>query len=206
MRRLALILAALICAAGSLVPAEAAVYGGESLVAAAGVRVRGTDEVLYQVEVQVARHDLQGAKVDYVLRFRLATCGEAGCDGPWYPLPVDPKDVVFTDDTASVRGTFGSSAFVVQWKARRAKKGLDPMTASPAADNDSGTVVASVHRDVRSAPAVVHLPGGLSCKTAASTIANQVGVVVTQDEDSEAVPSQLPKGFWKTATRKPKCF
>lgn len=205
MRRLLLLLVALVTCASALVPAQAAAYAGESLVAAAGVRVRGTDGVMYQVEVQVSRHDLQGVQSEHVLRFRLATCGEPGCFGSWYPLEVDPADVVFTADTASVRGVFAGSAFDVSWKARRAKKDFSPTTASPGADDDGGGVVVTAHKDIRSAPAVVRLPG-LACKTAASTMANQVGVVVTQDEAGDPPPSRLPAGFFKTAKRTPRCF
>lgn len=193
------------CTAGTLVPARAAVYAGESLVAAAAVRVRGTDGEMYQVEVQVARHDLRGAKVDHVLRFRLAVCETEGCFGPWYPIPVKAADVVFTADTAFVRGVFAGSPFTVEWKARRAKKELNPMAPAPAVDNAGGAVVVTTHRDVRSAPALIRLPG-LPCKTPTSTIANQVGAIATVEDESEPPPSRLPAGFFRTAKRTPRCF
>ncbi|HVF21265.1 MAG TPA: hypothetical protein VNA14_13645 [Mycobacteriales bacterium] len=205
MRRLLLLLTALAACAGLLVPAQAAVYAGETLVAAAAVRIRGTDGNLYQVEVQVRRHDLQGQKVDHTLRFRLAVCGDPGCFGPWYPLEVDPADVVFTDKAASVRSVFAGSPFEVQWTARRAKKDFAPTAPAPDAGVDDGNVVASAHKDIRSAPAVVRLPG-LACKTAASTMTNETGVVITQDEAAETPPRKLPSGFFPTPKRKPRCF
>ena len=205
MRRLLLPLALAAACAGVLVPADAAVYAGESLVAAAGVRVRGTDGVLYQVEVQVAQHETPGGPPEHLLRVRLATCDDSGCTGPWYPVEVQASDVVFTADGASVRGVFAGSPFDVQWKARRAKKDLDPLTASPAADVTDGNLYVSAHKDIRSAPAVVHLPG-LFCKTAASTMSNQVGAVVTRDAAGDPQPPKLPSGFFPTARRKPRCF
>lgn len=204
-RRLSLLLAAACFAVPSLVPAQAAVYAGESLIAAAAAMVRGTDGNLYQVEVHVARHDLRGAKVDHTLRFRLAICDDPGCFGSWYPLKVDPAGIVFTAGTASVRGVFAGAPFTVQWTARRPRKDLDPATAKPAAGEDNGVVAATAHKDTRSAPAVIRLVG-LACKSAASTMTNQVGVVVTQEEVAEAPPSRLPSGFFPTTNRKPRCF
>ena len=204
-RRLLLLVVALVLGAGSLVPAQGAVYAGESLIAAAAVLIRGTDGHQYMVEVQVARHELDGVQVDHVLRVRLAVCNENGCFGPWYPLEANPADIVFTPEGASVRGVFAGSPFSVQWKARRAKKDLDPTTASPDADTRDGTTTVTAHKDIRSAPAVVHLPG-LACKTASSTMVNQVGVVVTQDESSDAEPRKLPAGFFPGKRSKPRCF
>ena len=180
-------------------------YAGESLAAAAGVRVRGTDGVLYQVEVQVAQHEVPGGAPEHLLRVRLATCDDSGCTGPWYPLEVKASDVEFTAETASVRGVFAGSPFDVKWQARRAKKDLDPLTASPAADVTDGDLFVSVHKDIRSAPAVVHLPG-LFCKTAASTMSNQLGAVVTRDDAAESAPAKLPSGFFPSSRRKPRCF
>ncbi len=192
--------------AGFVVPAGAASYVGESLVAQAAVRVRGTDGELYQVEVQVSRHDLEGVKVDHVLRIRLATCGENGCFGPFYATDVSPSAVTFTDDTAAVKATFAGATFDVSWQARRTKKEFDPAKSDPKATQDSGAAVATVHRDIRSAPAVVRFVG-LVCKTASSSITNQVGLVMTTDDrDEQDAPASLPKGFFKTATRKPRCF
>ena len=205
MRRLLLLLVLLASCAGLLVPAQAAVYAGESLVAAAAVRVRGTDGVLYQVEVQVAQHEVPNGAPEHLLRARLAICNENGCFGSWYPLEVKASDVQFTAETASVRGVFAGSPFDVQWKARRAKKELDPLTSTPDAEIEEGNLFVSAHKDVRSAPAVVHLPG-LFCKTAASTMSNQYGAVVTRDQAGEQQPAKLPSGFFPTSRRKPRCF
>ncbi|HVE62839.1 MAG TPA: hypothetical protein VNB94_03420 [Mycobacteriales bacterium] len=206
MPRRLVVAAAALAVAGLVSPAGAAAYAGESLVAQAAVRVRGTDGEQYQVEVQVARHDLEGAKVDHVLRIRLATCGEHGCFGPFYAADVSPSAVTFTDNTAAVKATFAGAQFDVTWQARRAKKAFDPTKSEPKADQGSGAVVVTAHRDVRSAPAVVRFVG-LVCKTPSSSITNQVGAVVTQDDrDEQDAPAKLPKGFFKTATRKPRCF
>lgn len=207
MRRAVLALA-LVAGPATLVPTARAadVYAGESQVAHAGFRVRGTDGVLYQVEVQVAKHALADVRVDHVLRFRLATCGEHGCSGPWYSADVAPGQVSFTPEGVTLRATFARTVFDVTWKARRPKRELDPTKPAPDAGMESGAVVVTAHRDTRSSPAVIRF-AGLSCPTAASSIVNQTGVVVTQgDQDEQRHPDRLPKGFYPTARRKPRCF
>lgn len=207
MRRRLLVLALLAGLTTLVPPARAAdVYAGESQVAHAGFRVRGTDGVLYQVEIQVAQHSTATAQVDHVLRFRLATCNEHGCFGPWYAGSVDPADVSFKPEGATLRATFAGTSFDVVWKARRAKKELDPTSPAPGGGIEDGAVVVTAHRDTRSAPAVIRFLT-LACKTAASAVVNQTGVIVTQgDEDEETQPEALPKGFHPTARRKPRCF
>jgi len=206
MRRRLVTLVAATAIAGFVMPAGAATYVGESLVAQAAVRVRGTDGVLYQVEVQVSRHDLEGTKVDHVLRVRLATCNEDGCFGPFYATDVDPTAITFADDSAALKATFAGAAFDVTWQARRAKKEFDPAKSDPKTSQENDSVVVTLHRDIRSAPAVVRFVG-LTCKTASSSITNQVGSVTTEDDrDAQDAPAKLPKGFFKTPTRNPRCF
>ncbi|HVE98738.1 MAG TPA: hypothetical protein VNA12_06115 [Mycobacteriales bacterium] len=187
-------------------PAKAAVYAGESQIAHAAARVRGTDGELYQLEVQMWLHDVSYARKDDGLRVRLAKCNEDGCFGPWYAVPVEPADVSFQPEGASLRATFAGVRFDVRWTARRAKKELDPTKPAPTAGLEDGAVVVAAHRDTRSAPAVIRFLS-LACKTAASAIVNQTGVIVTAgDEDKPNQPADLPKGFYPTARRKPRCF
>jgi hypothetical protein len=202
MRRLVLVPAIVAGCAFGMLPAPAAPYVGESSVASAASIIRGTDGVLYQIQVIVAQHDAAGLQSDYELRIGIGTCGEGGCFGPTYAVPVAAKDVKFTGMTASVTTKFGGAPVTVTWKARKAK--AEPGLPDPAAGDDNGTVAATVYRQDRSAPAVVTV-AGLRCGTRTSHLTNQTGARITIDDGTSSPPSKLPKGFFKTSRRVPRC-
>jgi hypothetical protein len=204
-RRLVLVPALVAGCALGMAPAPASPYAGESSRANSSTLIRGTDGNIWQVEVVVAKHELEGVKTDYELRVRLAgPCGEHGCTGPWYALEVAAKDVKFTGTTASVRTRFGGAPVVVSWKARRAPAAAG--TPEPEAGEDDGTVTATIYRQDRSAPAQVTI-AGLTCGTRSSHLTNQTGaILVVPGDDGGSPPAKLPKGFYRTSTRTPRCL
>ena len=204
MRRLALV-AALVAACAFGLPAQAAPtpYAGESSLAAASMLIRGTDSEIWQFEVMVAQHDLEGAKSDYELRIRVAYCDEKGCNGPTYTVPVEAKSVRFTGNTAWLSTTFADATVLVTWTARKGR--AEPGVPEPDVEKDGGSVEATTHRQDRSAPALL-IVGAARCRTLTSHLANQTGARLTvTSSDSTGEPAHLPSGFFRKGKRLPRC-
>jgi hypothetical protein len=202
-RRLLLAATAALAVGVGVLPVDAYPFVGESVVASAATRVRGSDAKMFQLEVVVAAHRL-GPQTTHELRVRLLdNCGEHGCSGPpAYSIPLDRAKIDVTADGASVTTTFAGQPLVVTWKPRTKVKPFTP--GAPETDTRTGATVLVGKQD-RSAPAVIRI-GSLTCKSPTAAMRTYTGVTVREPANTDSPPSKLPKGFFPTARSKPRCF
>jgi hypothetical protein len=111
--------------------------------------------------------------------------------------------VRFTANTAWLSTTFADARVLVTWQARKGR--AEPGLPVPVVEQDGGSVVASTHRQDRSAPALITV-GAVRCTTRTSHIANQTGARVTvTPDDGSAEPAHMPDGFFRKGKRLPRC-